>query len=65
MRVTSPVQGQETARFFGDAVFKQKFKGTIGTHTLRSNLFDAASPSQVQSNMILTVFCFEVQIALD
>ena len=51
--------------FFGDAMFKQKFKGTIGTHTLRSNLFDAALPSQVQSNMILTVFCFDVQIALD
>ena len=41
------------------------FKGTIGTHTLWSDLFDEASLSRIQSNMILTVFCFDVQISLE
>ena len=40
-------------------MFKQKFKWTIST--LRSDLFDAASPSQIQSNtMMHFVFMFKL-----
>ena len=48
---------------FGDTMLKQKFKWKIVIQTLRFDLFDAVSLSQIQSNMILTVFYFDVQIA--